>query len=453
MKHHNITLPSDNAAEQMLIAACLLRPTALSDAREKIRHDDFNLPLHGVVWRTMCDLADANREVGMFNLRNEMRKRGTLTDDAKEYIEAAFSPNAAMGDTAECVAIVADRSLRRRQIIASNESMLKAVDLTLPADQALDMGQSAIMAVSPGDMGKVRRSLAEVGEAAWSSGVNQSEGKRGLTMGFEAWDSRTRGMRPGNLVAIVGRSGMGKTALAVKIADHNAIEKFKNVVFFEGEMAAEDLYLRMLSSRTQLTTLELERRLSEKDLATAKDVATTLHNQRIQIVDTANTPNGITPTLIRSECRSMKRTQGLDLVIVDYLELMQAEAKIDNEVQRLDYLIRSLKSIAIEFHCVVVVLCQMKEASQQRPDKHPQLGDIRGSGGIAAALDLAFGIYNINEYARREKPDMMRTDPDMRKADEVEINCLKARSDVRVNFRASFVPAYTLYYDPDPSGF
>jgi len=240
---------------------------------------------------------------------------------------------------------------------------------------------------------------------------------------------------------------MGKTAFAVKVADHVAIDKRRNVAIFEAEMTAVDLYMRMLSSRAQLTQMELESYLSKSDYANAKEAAESLHSNRIQIIDTVTARAGISPSLIRAECRAMQREQGLDMVIVDYLELMVPDTKIDNEVLRLDYLIRSLKAIAMEFQCVVVVLCQMKEAANTRENKRPMLSDIRGSGGIAAALDWAFGLYNENYYARQSTPDKFANDPEMRRPDEVEINTLKSRNDRPVLIRAGFIPAFTHFYD------
>lgn len=153
----------------------------------------------------------------------------------------------------------------------------------------------------------------------------------------------------------------------------------------------------------------------------------------------------------------MKRKQGLNLVIVDYLELMEADKKVENEVQRLDYLVRQLKAIAIEFNCVVMVLCQMGRAVESRTDRRPVLSDIRGSGGIEAALDWGLGIYNQNYYVRQQSPEKFTHDPGRYEPDVVEISTLKARSDIPVSFNVAFIPAYTRFSDPKnsllPTGF
>jgi replicative DNA helicase len=339
----------------------------------------------------------------------------------------------------------------QRQLIERN---LRSIELARAGAgttaELINACQAEVMAVDAGSVtDRLREGFESVNARVFTEGEAAANGGtlgQGLTLGYEAFDSQTLGLQPGDLVAVIAQAKIGKTAFVLDIMDHVAVELQRNTIIFEREMTAKSLFLRMLCARAGMTKREflswMWSKLQRDAVMEAKDK---LYTNRIQVVDmTKPTP---TPSLIRRECRAMKREQGLDLIVVDFLELMEPDRFIGDERVKLDTCIRELKGIAGEFGAVAIALCQVGREIEKREDRRPQLRDIRGSGGIAAALDWAFGLYNETYYARMQSPEKFKDDPGRRKEEEVEINTLASRSDASPCWKAGFVPAFTQFYD------
>lgn len=444
-----LEMPSDVDAEQNLIVGCLLKPSAFDSARRIVKPSDMYREANAVIWRAMCAVVDSGRPVDHFSVRQELRKLKNFKE-VDEYSKSVLSLRVAVNiETA--ASVVSGLATRRRGIEQAYRSMQRFADLSVDVRDALNGAQSGMMDLSVADgRERKRRGLDDISSTVWAqadaaaNGV--AAGRFGLTLGFKDFDDVTDGFQPGDLVALVARSGMGKTALALYFADHVGINLGGNVLIFEGEMTGERLYTRMLCSRAQVFAKEFRRGLmSAKSLKSAKAAAEKLYSNRVQIID----EGPFTPAMMRSECLAMKRAQGLDLVIVDYLELMDTDERVDNEVLRLDRLIRALKRLATDLGVVVFVLCQVSGDLEKRAgdDRRPRLSDIRGSRGIDAALDWAIGLYNVNYYGKRENRSQYEHDPLGLKSEEAEILTLKARNDAMFNCRVGFIPAYTHFHD------
>jgi replicative DNA helicase len=429
-----------------VIASCLMRPSLIEDVRAVVKPADFYRDSHRAIWATVCELSDRHVPVDNFTVLQALRSREL--PEIRDYTTAIMSkagPNAIVHARA-----VAGLSVRRKLVEAAFEVIGMACGDGGETEEIINQCQSAIMSVTAsGDSQRLREGFDIIGQRVWDDAEKRSSGvgsAMGLTMGFAAFDQVTMGFQPGDLAALVGRAKQGKTALALHIADHIAIECQSNVLIFEREMIASKLYTRMLCSRARIKAKEFLQGMWGADARVrAKDAFDRLYTGRVQVVDMTKGP--LTPAMMRRECRSMRREQGLDFVVVDYLELMQPDRPIQNERERLDECIRQLKEIAGEFRCTVFVLCQVGRQVEGREDVRPHLSDIRGSGGIEAALDWAFAIYNQNWYARQKDPSMFADDPERLLPDEVEVNTLASRSDASPSFKVGFIPGYTHFYD------
>jgi len=443
----NYVPPNDVDMEQAVLCGCLMRPTVIDDVIAIVKPNDFYRESHQKIWSVVCSLSEQRKTIDRMLVLQELRAR--QWPDVREYAANMFKAVVGGNPVAHAGAI-AHMAVQRRMIDAAMEVITTArIGKGSTVDLINDCQREIMQVTSTGDVERLRESFEAVGTRVWEEAERRADGvtgPMGLTMGFPAFDDCTMGFQPGDLVALVGRSNQGKTAFALHVADHNAVNQQKNVLIFEREMISDKLYTRMLCSRAKVKAKEFHQWLwSTSAYANAKAAAAKLYTGRVQVVDMRKGP--LTPAMIRRECRSMKREQGLDLVVVDYLELMKPDVHIPNERERLDDCVRELKDIAGEFECVVMVLCQVGRAVEGRENVRPRLSDIRGSGGIEAALDFGFSIYNENWYARQQSPAKFADDPERLKPDEVEINTLKSRSDASPFFKVGFIPGYTHFYD------
>ena len=270
-------------------------------------------------------------------------------------------------------------------------------------------------------------------------------GLTGITTGFSKLDEMTSGMQKSDLIILAARPAMGKTAFALSLARNAAVKGKASVMIFSLEMAKEQLTQRLLSmeSKVDLQTLKtgrLERR-DWDDLNVALDI---LSNSNIHIDDTA----GISIMEMKSKCRRLKAEAGLDLVIIDYLQLMNPEGKADSRTQEISVISRNLKLLARELDCPVLVLSQLSRAPEQRTDHRPMLSDLRESGSIEQDADIVIFLYR-DEYYNKE---------DTEKPGECEVIVAKHRSGPTGSVDVAWIERYTQFKDkasgniPDAGG-
>ncbi len=297
--------------------------------------------------------------------------------------------------------IVRERSVLRKLITAGNLIVGSALEPEgREAREIVDDAERAVFEIAEaGSRGKVgfrtvKSILPDVVNRI--DELYHSDGKMtGVSTGFKQLDEMTSGLQPGDLIIIAGRPSMGKTTLAVNIAENAALGSNKSAAIFSMEMSAESLTLRMISSLGRINQSNLRSgRLQEDDWPRIDSAMTQLSSAKIFVDETP----GLSPTEIRARARRLKRERGLDLIVVDYLQLMQVPGNKENRATEISEISRSLKALAKELKVPVIALSQLNRGVEQRVEKKPVMSDLRESGAIEQDSDLILLIYREEVY-------------------------------------------------------
>jgi replicative DNA helicase len=316
----------------------------------------------------------------------------------RAYIASLSSGTPTTANAQEYAKIVAEKASIRRLISTADDIVTKGYEENMDANQIMDYAESGIFEISQqrqkGQYSHIKdvllKNIEIIDKASQMDG-----GLTGITTGFKYLDEKTSGLQKSDLIILAARPAMGKTAFALTLALNAAVKGKASVMVFSLEMAKEQLTQRLLSmeSKVDMQTLKtgkLERR-DWDDLSIALDV---LSKTNIHIDDTA----GINIMEMKSKCRRLKAEEGLDLVIIDYLQLMTPEGKADSRTQEVSVISRNLKLLARELDCPVIVLSQLSRAPEQRTDHRPMLSDLRESGSIEQDADIVIFLYRDDYY-------------------------------------------------------
>ena len=441
--------PHSAEAEKSVLGAAMLSKDALFDVMEVVKPADFYDENHKEIFQAMIDLNRKNAPVDALTVAEELKKRNSLEMvGGRAYIASLSSMTPTTSNAMEYGRIVAEKASVRRLIETADDIVTKGYDGTMDANQMLDYAESGIFEISQarqkGQYSHIRDVLVE-NLAIIDRAEQMDGGLTGITTGFSKLDEMTSGMQKSDLIILAARPAMGKTAFALSLARNAAVKGKASVMIFSLEMAKEQLTQRLLSmeSKVDLQTLKtgrLERR-DWDDLNVALDI---LSNSNIHIDDTA----GISIMEMKSKCRRLKAEAGLDLVIIDYLQLMTPEGKADSRTQEISVISRNLKLLARELDCPVLVLSQLSRAPEQRTDHRPMLSDLRESGSIEQDADIVIFLYR-DEYYNKE---------DTEKPGECEVIVAKHRSGPTGSVDVAWIERYTQFKDkasgniPDAGG-
>lgn len=391
--------PHSIEAEKSVLGASLLSKDALFDVVEVVRADDFYDNNHKEIFKAIVDLNRKNVPVDALTVSEELKKRNSLNMvGGRAYIASLSSGTPTTANAQEYAKIVAEKASIRRLISTADDIVTKGYEENMDANQIMDYAESGIFEISQqrqkGQYSHIKdvllKNIEIIDKASQMDG-----GLTGITTGFKYLDEKTSGLQKSDLIILAARPAMGKTAFALTLALNAAVKGKASVMVFSLEMAKEQLTQRLLSmeSKVDMQTLKtgkLERR-DWDDLSIALDV---LSKTNIHIDDTA----GINIMEMKSKCRRLKAEEGLDLVIIDYLQLMTPEGKADSRTQEVSVISRNLKLLARELDCPVIVLSQLSRAPEQRTDHRPMLSDLRESGSIEQDADIVIFLYRDDYY-------------------------------------------------------
>lgn len=329
----------------------------------------------------------------------ELKKRNSLNMvGGRAYIASLSSGTPTTSNAQDYARIVAEKASVRRLIEAADDIVVKGYDGGMDASQMLEYAESSVFEISQqrqkGQYTHIRDVL--ISNIEIIDRASQMEGGlTGLTTGFRYLDTMTSGLQKSDLIILAARPAMGKTSFALSLALNAAVKGKASVMVFSLEMSKEQLGQKLLSMESKvdmqsLKTGRLERR-DWDDINIAMDV---LSNAKINIDDTA----GITIMEMKSKCRRLKAEEGLDLVVVDYLQLMTPEGRSDSRTQEVSVISRNLKLLARELDCPVIVLSQLSRAPETRTDHRPMLSDLRESGSIEQDADIVIFLYRDEYY-------------------------------------------------------
>ena len=429
--------PYNLEAEESVLGACLLSREAMANVLEVVRADDFYKPAHTEMFNAMLELYGRGEPIDAVTLAEELRRRGTLEPlGGKSYIFTLVQTVPTAGSAVHYARIVEENALLRRLIDAAHNISEVAYAVPEDVEATIDYSEDLIYKVSQRrdnqDFQPLRELLTEnmeVVEKLYERGSTIT----GLPSGFTELDNITAGFQPSNLIVIAARPAMGKSALAVSMAQHVAVEQNTPVVIFSLEMSKMELTQRLMCAEARVDSNRLRRgSLQDSDWPKLSHALGRLAEAPIFIDDTAS----VSIMEMRAKCRRLKAKHGLGLVIVDYLQLMQPASRVrgENRVQEIGDISRSLKILARELDLPVIAVSQLSRNVEHRTDKRPMLADLRDSGTIEQDADIVLFIYRDEVY-----------NPDSPQKGIAEIIVAKHRSGPIGKIDLAFLQHYTKF--------
>lgn len=395
----NFELPTDVDAERSVLAAALTSPEAFHDLVEHLVVEDFGLAAHQLIYAAMQAVDAASQPIDPITVADELRRTKTFTKaGGTDYLDRLVEEATADVATDAHAGIVRDKSLLRSLALAGRAIAGDALTADAPAPELLEQAEQKIFDLSKTRTGSSMVSMTE----AVASTLQELARTRGSLLlghstGLDDLDKLTGGFQPGQLVVLAARPGMGKSALAAQMGRHIAETSGQLVAFFSYEMTAEELTMRMLSSGLRHNLQSFRRgdlpQGMERDLAVeAEKLAAT----PLYIDD--NPPQTIAG--VRSATRRLARRGELGAVIIDYCQLLDADRKSrdPNRVQEIAEITRGAKRMASELGIPVILLSQLSRAVESRPNKRPQLSDLRDSGSLEQDASLCLFLYRHAQY-------------------------------------------------------
>jgi replicative DNA helicase len=444
-------VPANIVAEKTILGAILLDNAFHSEAAEKLDADDFSLDSHKRIFLRMSDLMNEQRAVDIVTLSHELSRYKEIESVGGVAYLASLTEGLPLRPVIEdYVRIVKDKSLLRRLMLICSAAIARAADQSETALEVIGAAETALLEVSEkgvsGGLVALDRIVAD-SFGSIDNLYNNSRTVTGLETDFTKLDEMTSGLQKGELVIIAARPSMGKTAFAINIAQNSAVNHNAIVAVFSLEMNKESLLRRMLASQAWVDQRALQtgfiRREDHDKLVRGLEQ---LVESRMFIDDTA----GISLAEMRAKARRMRQTLGgLDLVVVDYLQLMSATLpsaggkRYENRTQEVSAISRGLKALAKELDVPVVALSQLSRASERRgDDKRPMLSDLRESGSIEQDADVVMFIHREAYYNRDE--EMSESD---RAKSEIIIS--KQRNGPTGTVHLNFISRYTRFENAD----
>lgn len=401
--------PNDLDAEKAVLSAIMIDQDVIHQVYDQLKADDFYHPSHQILYRAMVQLRDTNQPVDLTVLASFLRSEEQLEAIGGISTLAEISDYEATPANAEHYAkIIRGASVKRNLISVASEIVTAGFDPSEEAAKLLDHAESKIFELSQAE---AKSSLAPLDEQMHDTFnhiemlMTRGGELTGCSTGFSEFDKMTGGLQPGDLIIIAARPSMGKTALTLNIARNAAVLADKHVAVFSLEMTTRSLVMRMLSSEAEVDFSTFHKGLISVDAhGRLADAAGKLSRAGVWIDDSG------APTIleIRAKCRRLHAQQGLDMVIVDYLQLAHGDGRIDSREQEISQISRGLKGLAKELNIPVVALSQLNRGPESRgaEEKRPMLADLRESGAIEQDADVIGFIYRDIVYNKAtEYPD------------------------------------------------
>ncbi|MCS7247900.1 MAG: replicative DNA helicase [Anaerolineales bacterium] len=394
-----LLVPHNREAEEAVLGSVLINPEAYFEVASFLRPEDFYLIRHRWIWECFTHLHETRTPIDYLTVTEELARRGQLEEVGGAAYLSYLITNVPTSLHAQAYArIVEANSIRRQMMSAANEIAKLAVKEDTTVEDLMDAAEKAIFGVSERrlerDLKTLRAVLGEYYDQLEAI-VLRSEETVGIPTGFIDLDRLLVGLQPSDFIIVAGRPGMGKTAFLLSVAKYVAQVKRKHVAIFSMEMSNEQLVQRLLSQETGIDSQKLRTaRLSAEEWQVLTQAIESLRNVQIFLDDTP----ALTPLQMRTKCRRLHLEFGLDLVLVDYLQLMSSGMRHENRVQEVSYLSRNMKILARELNVPVMVAAQLSRAVEQRADKEPQLSDLRESGSLEQDADVVIFLHRPAEY-------------------------------------------------------
>ncbi len=395
------TLPHNLEAERSVLGAILVHNDAFNLAAQVIDSRDFYRDAHRRIFDRMVSLNERHDAIDFVTLKEELARAGELDEVGGPAYVASLADGVPRATNVEYYArIVKEKSTLRNLIYAASKIVTNAYEADQESDLILDEAESAIFAVADDRLKAGFVAMRDLVKDSFPKIEKLFEQKRlitGVPTGFVDVDEMTRGLQAGDLIIVAARPSMGKTSLVLNIAQYVASLGDQVVGFFSLEMSKESLFLRLLTSEAQIDGHRLmSGAIGGNDYHRISHALEKLNSMKLFIDDTAN----IGVLEMRAKSRRLQSEHGLNLLVVDYIQLMSGRGRFENRTLELASISRSLKGLAKELNVPIVVLSQLSRAPESRSDHRPQLSDLRESGALEQDADVVVLIYRDDVYNR-----------------------------------------------------
>lgn len=436
-------IPPHNAeAEQSVIGAMLIDPDTIASISAVLHGEDFYQPSYGILYDAMVELFGASRPVDQVTLAEKLKEKNAPEEiSSTEFLSGLVASVPTSANALSYARIVAEKAMLRRLIKVSEKISADCYLDREPIETILDETESGVFNLLSQDerndfkpIKEIVKDVLDKIEAAYENhGV-----VTGLASGFVDLDRLTTGFQPSDLILIAARPAMGKTAFALNIAQYATMKSDKKVAIFSLEMSREQLVNRLIASQSRIDAQDLRSgSLRDEDWESLVEGAGAVGTSGLIIDDTS----GITVSELRSKCRKYQLEYGLDLVIIDYLQLMSASSRSrsENRQQEISEISRSLKTLARELKIPVIALSQLSRAVEKRENKRPMLSDLRESGAIEQDADVVMFLYREDYYIE-----------DTENQNVTEIILAKQRNGPVGTLKLTWLPKYTVFANREP---
>ncbi len=392
-------VPHSREAEEAVLGAVLINPEAYYDVAQFLRTEDFYIHRHQWVWQAFTRLQESRRAIDLLTVAEELENMGKLNEAGGHAFLTALVSNVPTSLYAtDYGRIVEETAIRRRMLEAANQIARLAYNESTGLEEVLGDAEKAVFGVSERRLARDLQPIQDVLHEYYNR-VDQLARRDaetyGVPTGFIDLDRLLGGLQPSDLLIIAGRPGQGKTGFMLSVAKNAAQLYKKHVAIFSLEMSNEQLVQRMVAQETGIDSQRLRMgKLQQDEWPLFNQAVEVLGRTHIYLDDTP----AITPLQLRTKCRRLHAEYGLDLIVVDYLQLMTSGARNENRVQEVSYISRNLKVLARELNVPVLAAAQLSRAVEQRADKRPVLSDLRESGSLEQDADIVMFIYRPDYY-------------------------------------------------------
>ena len=428
-------LPHSIEAEQAVIGCMMLSRDAITIATDILREEDFYSRQYGLVFQAIVELNDAGKSVDIVTLQNKLREKDAPPEvSSLEFVKELMLSIPTAAHIRDYAEIVAQKAVLRRLIRASEEIANVCYAGKDSLEAILEDTEKSIFNIvqrrNTGDYVPIRQIVLNAMERIEKASKTKGN-VTGVATGFLDLDYKTAGMQPADLILVAARPSMGKTALVLNIAQYVAFKSDLPLAVFSLEMSREQLVNRLFSLESRVDSQHIRTgNLSDREWEDLIDGAGIVGRSKLIIDDTP----GISVPELRSKCRKFKLEHDIQMVIIDYLQLMSGSGRTDSRQQEVSEISRALKALARELSVPVIALSQLSRAVEQRPDHRPMLSDLRESGAIEQDADVVMFIYRDDYYNK-----------DSEKKGIAEIIIAKQRNGPIGTVELAWLPDYTKF--------
>ena len=428
-------LPHSIEAEQSVVGCMMIARDAITIAADILQEDDFYSRQYALVFQSIVELNDAGKSVDIVTLQNKLREKDAPPEvSSLEFVKDLMLSIPTAAHIRDYAEIVAEKAVLRRLIKASDEIANTCYTGKDSLEVILEDTEKSIFNIvqrrNASDYIPIRQIVLSAMERIEKASKTKGN-VTGVATGFLDLDYKTAGMQPADLVLIAARPSMGKTALVLNIAQYVAFKSELPLAVFSLEMSREQLVNRLFSLESRVDSQHIRTgNLSDREWEDLIDGAGIIGRSKLIIDDTP----GISIQELRSKCRKFKMEHDIQMVVIDYLQLMSGNGRTDSRQQEVSEISRALKALARELNVPVIALSQLSRAVEQRPDHRPMLSDLRESGAIEQDADVVMFIYRDDYYHK-----------DSEKKGIAEIIIAKQRNGPIGTVELAWLPDYTKF--------